>query len=64
MRKVKAWLVTECTDWIDVLVERPIIAFQNREMAELCVERRDERAEGFDDPTWNHIDEIEVVLDD
>ena len=47
MRKVKAWLVTECTDWIDVLVER-----------------RDERAEGFDDPTWNHIDEIEVVLDD
>ena len=64
MRKVKAWLVTEVTDWGDVFVERPVIAFQRREMAELCKERRDRRADGAEDPTWHEIDEIEVVLDD
>lgn len=64
MRKVKVWLVTECTDWTDDLIVRPIIAFQSREMAELCVERRDRRAGGFDDPTWNMLNQIEVVLDD
>ena len=36
MRKVKAWLVTEVKDWVDVFVERPVIAFQSREMAEKC----------------------------
>ena len=64
MRKVKAWLVTRCADWGDFLVERPVIAFQSREMAERCKERRDKRAEGAEDPTWHEIDEIEVVLDD
>ena len=64
MRKVKAWLVTRCADWGDFLVERPVIAFQSREMAEKCKERRDRRADGAEDPTWHEIDEIEVVLDD
>lgn len=64
MRKIKAWLVTECTDWVDTLIQRPIIAFQGLEEAELCKERRDRRAEGSGDPTWNMLDQIEVVLDD
>ena len=64
MRKVKAWLVTRCADWGDVIVERPVIAFHSREMAELCGERRDKRAEGAEYPTWHEIHEIEVVLDD
>lgn len=64
MRKVRAWLVTEYTDWIDTLIQTPIIAFQSREDAELCAKRRDKRAEGYEDPTWNMIDQIEVVLDD
>ena len=64
MRKVKAWLVTRCADWGDVIVERPVIAFQSREMAERCVEKRDMRAYRNEDPTWHEIDEIEVVLDD
>ena len=64
MRKVKAWLVTRCADWGGVLVERPIIAFQSREMAERCKEARDRRAEGAEDLTWHEVYEIEVVLDD
>ena len=64
MRKVQAWLVTRCSDWGDVIVERPVIAFQSREMAELCGERRDRRSEGAEYPTWHEIHEIEVVLDD
>lgn len=64
MRKVKAWLVTEVTDWVDVCVELPFIAFQRLEMAELCKDRRNARAEGAENPTWNEIHEIEVVLDD
>lgn len=64
MRKVKAWLVTEVSDWIDSLVERPIIAFQSRSAAELYAKRGDERAEGAYDPTWYEVYEIEVVLDD
>ena len=64
MRKVKAWIVTRCTDWGDVIVDRPVIAFQSREMAELCKEARDMRADGAEDPTWHEIDEIEVVLDE
>lgn len=64
MRKVKAWLVTEVTDWGDVFAERPVIAFQSREMAERCMEKRDKRAEGAEDPTWHEIHEIEVLLDD
>lgn len=64
MRKVKAWLVTEVTDWGDVFVERPVTAFQRREMAERCMETRDRRADGKEDPTWHEIHEIEVVMDD
>ena len=64
MRKVKAWLVTRCADWGDVIVERPVIAFQSREMAERCMEKRDIRAYRKEDPTWHEINEIEVVLDD
>ena len=64
MRKVKAWLVIEYTDWRDDLIQTPIIAFQSRDEAELCAQRRDKRAEGFDDRTWNMIKQIEVVLDD
>ena len=63
MRKVKAWLVTEVTDWGDVFVERHVTAFQRRDMAEMCMETRDRRADGAEDPTWNEIHEIEVVLD-
>ena len=37
---------------------------ERREMAELCKERRDRRAEGTENPTWNEIHEIEVVMDD
>lgn len=64
MRKVKAWLVTEVKDWVDVFVERPFIAFQSREMAERCMNVRAIRAMGAEDPTWYTIDQIEVVLDD
>lgn len=64
MRKIKAWLVTRYADWGDVLVKCPIIAFQSREMAERCMEKRDRRAEGAEDLTWHEIDDIEVVLDD
>lgn len=64
MRKVKAWLVTEITDWGDTFVERTVTAFQRRDMAELCKDRRDARAEGAEYPTWHEIHEIEVVLDD
>lgn len=64
MRKVKAWLVTKYVDWIDSVVERPVTAFQSREMAELCKETRNRRAEGSEDLTWHEIHEIEVVLDD
>lgn len=64
MRKVKAWLVTRFADWGDVIVERPVTAFQRREMAERCMEKRDMRADGAEDPTWHEINEIEVVLDD
>lgn len=64
MRKVKAWLVTKCVDWIDSVVKRPVTAFQSREMAERCKERRDKRAEGAEDRTWHEVYEIEVVLDD
>lgn len=64
MRKVKAWLVTEVTDWTDFFIERPVVAFQSREMAELCRDRRNRRAEGAEDPTWHEVNEIEVVLDD
>lgn len=64
MRKVKAWLVTEVSDLIDTLVECPVIAFQDRDAAELYAKRGDGLAEGADDLTWNQISEIEVVLDD
>lgn len=64
MRKVKAWLVGEVTDWIDTFVITPVIAFQSREDAELCAQRRDKRAEGSEYRTWNEVKEIEVVLDD
>ena len=47
-----------------MFVERPVTAFQSREMAELCGERRDKRADGAEDPTWHEIHEIEVLLDD
>jgi hypothetical protein len=64
MRKIRAWLVTEVTYLEDLFVERPVTAFQRREMAELCKERRDCRADGAEYPTWHEIHEIEVVLDD
>ena len=64
MRKVKAWLVTVFMDWGDVFVNLPVAAFQRLEMAELCKDRRDARAEGAEYPTWHEIREIEVVLDD
>lgn len=64
MRKVKAWLVTKCVDWIDSVVKRPVTAFQSREMAEMCRETRNMRAEGAEDRTWHEVYEIEVVLDD
>lgn len=64
MRKVKAWLVTEVIDWEDVFVNLPVAAFQRLEMAEMCKERRDARAEGAEYPTWHEIHEIEVVMDD
>lgn len=64
LRKVKAWLVTEYTDWVDSVVHRPVTAFQRREMAERCKEARDRRAEGAEDLTWHEVYEIEVVLDD
>lgn len=64
MRKVKAWLVTEVSYWGDTFVERHVIVFQRREMAERCKETRDRRAEGDEDPTWHEVYEIEVVLDD
>lgn len=64
MRKVKAWLVTEFMDWGDEFVGLPVVAFQCRDMAEMCKDRRDARAEGAEYPTWHEIHEIEVVLDD
>ena len=64
MRKVKAWLVTEISDLIDTLVEYPVIAFQDRDAAELYAKRGDGRSEDADDLTWYQISEIEVVLDD
>ena len=64
MRKVKAWLVTEVTDWGGVFGERHVAAFQRREMAERCMETRDRRSDGAEYSTWNEIHEIEVVMDD
>ena len=64
MKMVKAWLVAEVTDWTDVFVTRPIIAFQDPDAAKRCASIRDRRAEGAEDPTWHEIDEIEVVMDD
>ena len=49
---------------IDTLVECPVIAFQDRDAAELYAKHGDGRAEGADDLTWNQMSEIEVVLDD
>lgn len=64
MRKVKAWLVIEVKDRVGVFMERPVIVFQSREMAERCMHVRAIRAMGAEDPTWHEIHEIEVVLDD
>ena len=64
MRKVKAWLVTEYADWVDTIVHLPVVAFQSRDMAELCKETRDRRADGAEDHVWNEVEQIEVVLDD
>lgn len=64
MRKVNAWLVTRFVGWGDVILERPVIAFQSREMAERCMDTRNRRAYRKEDPTWHEINEIEVVMDD
>lgn len=64
MRRVKVWLVTEVTDWVDTVIETPIIAFQDLEDAKRCAAIRDERAKRYRDPVWTELDQIEVVLDD
>lgn len=64
MRRVKVWLVTEVTDWVDTVIETPIIAFQDLEDAKRCAAIRDERAKRHEYPVWCKLDQIEVVLDD
>lgn len=64
MRRVKVWLVTEVTDWVDTVIETPVIAFQSLDDAKRCAAIRDERAKRYSDPVWCELDQIEVLLDD
>lgn len=66
MRKVKAWLVSDCGgEWSDAW-EEPIRAFTDERMAYECAMIREGRMKrGADyDSTWCILQEIEVVLDD
>lgn len=61
MRKVKAWLVSDCGgEWIDAR-EMPVIAFMDKGMAIECARKRTERRHDDWDPTWIIVSEIEVV---
>lgn len=65
MRKVKAWLVSDCGgEWSDAY-EYPVIAFTDKEMADECARKRQERGTPgfFDDPGWCIVSEIELVID-
>lgn len=66
MRKVKAWLVSDCVgQWSDAL-EMPVIAFTDKARAKECADKREERGvpDFFDERGWCSVHEIEVVLDD
>lgn len=67
MRKVAAWLVSDCGgEWSDAW-EMPVRAFTSRELAEECKRKREERGAGRDGvygPGWCLVSEIEVVMDD
>lgn len=66
MRKVKAWLVTDCgAEWSDAY-EYPVIAFTDEAAARECARVRQGRKERdvFVDLEWCAVHEIELVLDD
>lgn len=68
MRKIKAWLVSDCGgQWSDAY-EVPVRAFTSREMAEECARKRERRAEttflGDPIPEWCILKEIEVIIDE
>lgn len=64
MRKVKAWLVSDCGGaWSDAY-EFPVIAFTDKAAARECARVRESRMEidCFGDKEWCCVHEIEVVI--
>ena len=67
MRKVKAWLVSDCGGEYEDYWETPVRAFTDRAAADECASKREERGRCLDfiyDNGFCSIHEIEVVLDD
>ena len=67
MRKVKAWLVSDCGGEYEDYWETPVRAFTSREAANGCARKREERGRCWDSIYGDgscSIQEIEVVLDD
>lgn len=64
MRKVSAWLVSDCGgEWSDAY-EFPVRAFTDEKMARECAQKREERGTPgfFDDEGWCAVHEIELVI--
>jgi len=67
MRKVKAWLVSDCAGEYEDYWETPVRAFTDRGAADECARKREARGRCLDLIYGNgscSIREIEVVLDD
>ena len=67
-RRVRCWLVCDCTGVWEDYVEYPVRAFDRRESAERCADvrggrhRRDE--DEYSDPIWCRVYETEIVLEE
>ena len=65
MRKIKAWLVSDITDYTDSWFKHPVIAFTDEDMARECARKRTERVgDEFNDTYWSEVEEIELVICD
>lgn len=75
MRRVRVTVVLECGGrWEDAWA-RPVAAFESRELAERCADVRERREamarevarrdkhDGWHEPVWYWLEELEVVLD-
>ena len=66
MRKVKAWLVSDCGGMWSDAYEYPVIAFTDEARARECASVRQSRKarDVFGDMEWCAVHEIELVVGD